>query len=120
MTLLWTLAAAAASDAKTVPAVDGGAGNCSAAFTVTDASGSPVYDAKIRVHIAYGFMYVRKLDLEVGTNVDGKARFDGLPQRTKRGLFFEASQADRTGSAFVDPDKTCKAELAITLQKKAP
>ena len=81
-----------APDPKSIPVVDGAIGACSVDFTVTDEAAAPVYAAKIKVHIAYGFMYARKLDLEVGTNVDGKARFTGLPDRVKRGLFFEASE----------------------------
>ncbi len=108
----------APADAKTVPVIDGGIGPCSAQFTVTDSAQAPVYAANIKVHIAYGFMYLRKLDLEIGTNASGQARFTGLPDRTKRGLFFQASEGDRTGSAFVDPAQTCKAELAIVLVKK--
>src|SRR6266550_2496219 len=61
----------------------------------TPAADAPVYAAKIKVHIAYGFMSAHKLDLEVGTNSDGKARFTGLPDHLKRGLFFEASEGDR-------------------------
>ena len=105
-------------DPKTVPVIDGGIGPCSVDFTVNDSNGAPVYDAKIRVHIAYGFMNLHKLDLEVGTNAAGKARFIGLPEKTKQGLFFRASQGDREGSAFDDPPKTCKAELTIALEKK--
>ena len=110
--------AASPLDPKTVPVIDGGIGSCSAEFTVTDAAQAPVYAAKISVHIAYGFMYLHKLDLEVGTNASGKARFTGLPDRTKQGLFFRASEGSREGSAFVDPSKTCKAELTIVLEKK--
>lgn len=106
------------ADPKSIPVIDGGIGPCAADFTVTDADGAPVYAAKIKVHIAYGFMYARKLDLEVGTNADGKARFSGLPERTKRGLFFEASEADRTGEAFVDPATTCKSQFTVALRKK--
>ncbi len=105
-------------DPKEVPVVDGGVGDCSADFTVNDPAGAPVYAAKIKVHIAYGFMYARKLDLEVGTNVDGKARFTGIPARVKNGLFFEASEADRTASAFDDPATTCKAQFTLVLRKK--
>ncbi len=105
-------------DPKTIPVIDGGIGPCSADFTVTDATTAPVYNAKIQVHIAYGFMYLHKLDLEVGTSASGKARFTGLPDRTKQGLFFRASENSREGSAFVDPAKTCKADLTITLEKK--
>jgi hypothetical protein len=105
-------------DPKSVPVVDGGIGSCSYDFTVTDTANAPVYAARIKVHIAYGFMYARKLDLEVGTNIDGKARFTGLPERTKRGLFFEASEGDRTANAFVDPAATCKSQFTVVLRKK--
>lgn len=110
----------AATDPKTVPVIDGSLGSCSADFTVTDEAGGPVYNAKIRVHIAYGFMNAHKLDLEVGTNADGKARFEGLPNKLKRGgLTFYASHDDQEGSAFVDPAATCKAQLTIPLRKPA-
>jgi len=104
-------------DPRSIPVVDGGIGPCTADFTITDADNKPVYLAKIKVHIAYGFMSTRKLDLEVSTNIDGKARFTGLPDRVKRGLFFEASEGDHTGNAFDDPSKTCQAQLAVTLRK---
>ena len=105
-------------DSKTVPVIDGAVGPCSADFTVTDSSSAPVYDAKIRVHIAYRFMNMHKLDLEVGTNADGKARFEGLPDRLKRGLYFYATQGDRSGEAFDDPANTCKAQFTVVLEKK--
>jgi hypothetical protein len=105
-------------DPHTIPVIDGGIGPCSADFTVTDAASAPVYDAKIRVHIAYGFMNTHKLDLEVGTNIDGKASVTGLPDRIKHGFYFHASQGDRTGEAFDDPANTCKAKFSITLHKK--
>jgi hypothetical protein len=106
------------SDPQPVPVVDGGIGPCTADFIVTDAAGAPVYAAKIKVHIAYGFMYARKLDLEVGTNSDGKARFVGLPDRVKHGLFFEASEGDRTASVFDEPATICKAQFTVALRKK--
>ena len=105
-------------DPKAVPVIDGGIGTCSAEFIVNDANGAPVYAAQIKVHIAYGFMYLRKLDLEVGTNADGKARFIGLPDRVKHGLYFEASEADRTAEAFDDPAATCKNQFTVVLRKK--
>lgn len=103
---------------KAVPVLDASIGPCSADFTVVDPAGAPVYAAKVKVHIAYGFMNVRKLDLELGTNIDGKARFTGLPDRLKHGLYFHASEGDRVGEAFDDPANTCKTQLIITLQKK--
>jgi hypothetical protein len=107
------------ADPKSIPVIDGGIGPCSADFTVTDATGAPVYDAKIRVHIAYRFMNAHKLDLEVGTNAAGKARFTGLPEKTKQGLVFHISEGSREGSVFDDPAKTCKATFTITLEKKS-
>ena len=107
------------ADPKSVPVIDGGIGPCTADFTITDAAGAPVYAATIRVHIAYGFMSAHKLDLEVGTNAAGKARFTGLPEKTKQGLFFTASEGAREGSAFDDPAKTCQASFTIALQKKS-
>jgi hypothetical protein len=105
-------------DPHAVPVLDGGAGPCSADFTITDSAGAPVYAAKIKVHIAYRFGSFHKLDLELSTNVDGKARVTGLPNRVKRGLNFQASEGDRTGEAAVDPSTTCNATLTIPLQKK--
>jgi hypothetical protein len=106
-------------DPKTVPVIDAAIGPCSADFIITDTAGAPVYAAKIKVHIAYGFMNARKLDLEIGTNADGKARFIGLPDRLKHGLYFEASEGDRSGQAFDDPANTCKAQFTVALRKKS-
>jgi hypothetical protein len=106
-------------DPKSVPVIDGGIGTCSVDFTVTDSAGAPVYAAKIKVHIAYGFLNARKLDLEVGTNAEGKARFTGLPDRLKHGgLYFEASEGDRSGEVFDDPAKTCKAQFTVVLRRR--
>jgi hypothetical protein len=111
--------AAAVADAHAVPALDGGIGPCSADFTITsDAAGTPVYGAKISVHVAYGFFSIRKLDLQVSTNIDGKARFTGLPDRIKHGIYFHASEGGRTGEAFDDPANTCKAQFTIVLENK--
>ena len=120
MLSLPSLRAQTAADPKSVPVIDGGIGPCSADFTITDAAGAPIYAATIRVHIAYRFLSAHKLDLEVGTNAAGKARFTGLPEKTKQGLFFHASEGTREGSAFDDPAKTCQANFTIALQKKSP
>jgi hypothetical protein len=98
-------------DPHEVPVMDGEAGPCSVGFTVTDVKGAPVYDARIRVHIAYGFAGVRRLDLEAATNVDGKTQFKGLPEKVKGGiLMFRASQGKRDGSATYDPAKSCSGQ----------
>lgn len=111
--------AASKPDPHSVPVIDGGLGPCTADFTITDTDSKPIYNAKISVRIAYGFLNAHKLDLEVGTNIDGKARFTGIPDRLKHGIFFQATDGERTGSAFDDPSNTCKAQFAITLRKPA-
>ena len=115
--ILISAAVAQAPDPHSVPAVDAGIGTCSADFTITDTDNKPVYAAKVKVHIAYGFMSAHKLDLEVGTNVDGKARVTGLPNRLKNGLLFEAFEGERTGNAFDDINKTCQSQFTIVLRK---
>jgi hypothetical protein len=117
LALLLTSALAQTPDPKSIPVIDGALGPCTADFTVTGTDNKPIYLAKIKVHIAYGFLSAHKLDLEVSTNVDGKARFTGLPTSVKRGLFFDASEGDRTGNAFDDPSKTCQAQFTVTLRK---
>ena len=91
-----------------VPVMDGEAGPCSVAFTVTDTTGRPVYDARIRVRIEYGFAGVRRLDLEGATNMDGKTQFKGLPKKVKGGVLeFHAMEGKREGAATYDPEKSC-------------
>jgi hypothetical protein len=109
--------AAEQAEAHAVPVLDGGIGHCTADITVTDANAAPVYAATVKVHIAYGFANARKLDLQLGTNVDGKARFTGLPDKIKHGFYFHATEGDREGEAFDDPTNTCKAQLPITIRK---
>ena len=106
------------NESKTISEVDGGLGPCTADFVITDSAGSPVYAASVRVHLAYGFMGLHKFDLEVGTNAEGKARFIGLPETPRQGLFFRASEGNREGAAFDNPSKTCKAQFTIVLRNK--
>jgi hypothetical protein len=106
------------ADPHAVPVVDGDAGPCSVVFTVTTGKGAPIYNAKLKVHVAYGFLGMRKLDLEVGTNVDGKARFQGLPRRLDHALHFLGSKDDLEGSAFYDPTSECDAMHRIVLLKQ--
>ena len=70
--------------AQPVPTIDGGLGRCSLELTVTTADGKPAAAASVKVHIAYGFGGFHKLDLEAGTNLDGKVKFMGLPSRVRR------------------------------------
>ncbi len=98
--------------------MDGSAGPCSLDLTVTGTDAKPAYAAIIKVHIAYGFAGIRRLDLEAGTNSDGKVKFTGLPARVHRPpLEFNASKDDLSGTATYDPFAECQAKHDITLAK---
>jgi hypothetical protein len=112
------LSAAPQPAAEKVPVMDGGAGPCSLELTVTGPDGKPVYAAILKVHIAYGFGGIRKLDLEAGINSDGKVKFTGLPARVRRPpLEFHASKDDLEGVAAYDPSDQCETTHDITLRK---
>ena len=98
--------------------MDGAAGPCSLELTVIGTDGKPVYAAIIKVHIAYGFAGIRRLDLEAGTNSEGKVKFTGLPAHVHRPpLEFNASKDDLSGTATYDPSAECQAKQNITLAK---
>jgi hypothetical protein len=104
-----------------VPVIDGEAGPCSLELTVTGPDGKPVYAAKVKVHIAYGFGGFHKLDLEAGSNSDGKLKFTGLPARVHRPpLEFEASKDDLEGAATYDPSSECQSKHDVTMSKRKP
>jgi len=97
---------------------DGGAGPCSAEFTVTGPDGKPVFAVLINVHIAYGFGGIRKLDMGVYTNQQGKGKFTGIPDKVKKPpLEFKASKDQLVGVAMVDPATECQAKHDIVLAK---
>ena len=101
-----------------VPTISGGMGPCTADFTVVDTSNKPVFDAKIHVKVKYGFMSKRDTDLEVGTNSDGRARMEGLPEKLKKPpMEFTISSGDLTKSVTNDPATNCHATFAVTLGK---
>lgn len=98
-----------------IPSISADMGNCSVLFTALTSDNKPIPDAKIQVRISYGFLGAHRLDLEVGTNVDGKARFEGLSGNLKRALFFRASKDKLRGTAAFDPAKTCAGEHTIVM-----
>jgi len=116
------LLSVAQSPNENVPVIQGGAGPCSLELTVRSADGKPVYAATVKVHIKYGFGGMRRLDLEAGTNSEGKVKFAGLPARVQRPpLEFHASKDEFEGVAAFDPSTECQGKHDITLAKsKAP
>jgi len=90
-------------------------GMCTADFTVTDADGKPVYAATVHVRIRYGFLGLKRMDLEVGTNSDGKARVEGLPLGGRR-LVYDITKDTRKTTVEQDLTTTCHAMHAVALK----
>lgn len=107
--------AAFAGDQKDIPSVDGGVGACTADFTVHDDASKPIYNAKINVTLHYGFMNLRKTELQVGTNSDGKARFTGLPNFPKKPLEFTIASGTVSKTITDDPSNNCNGTFDVTL-----
>jgi hypothetical protein len=100
------------------PVIKGGAGPCSLELKVVDGDGKPVYAATVKVHIAYRFGGFHKLDLEAGTDSDGKVTFTGLPQRVSHPpLEFRASKDDLMGMVSFDPVVECQSKQEIKIKK---
>src|SRR5256885_17169601 len=60
-----------------VPVIDGGIGPCYLELTVLGVDTKPVYNATVKVHITYGFGGFHHLDLQAGTNLEGKGECIG-------------------------------------------
>ena len=106
-----------AGNSPEVPVVDGKVGSCQADFTVKDQAGKPIYNATIKVTLRYGIFNKRKMDLEIGTNSDGKARMIGLPDSPKRPLEFQVTSGTASKSITDDPSATCTAVFEVTLSE---
>ena len=105
-------------DSSEVAVVKGDAGPCSADFQVSDSSGRGVYGVKIRIQIKYGFMGFHRLDATVGTNVDGKARIEGLPEQIKGVGEFKVVRGDQSKSLPFDPGVDCHARHEVVFGEK--
>lgn len=90
-------------------------GPCSADFTVTDAEAKPIYAAVVHVRIRYGFLGVKRMDLEVGTNSDGKARVEGLPEKGKP-LVYDVSKDGKKTTVEQNVAANCKALHQVSLK----
>jgi hypothetical protein len=105
-------------DSGEVTVVKAGAGSCTADFAVTNLSGKGIYDAKIRIQLRYGFMGLHRLDATVGTNFDGKARIEGLPEKIKGTAEFKISHGDQSKSLDYDPLADCHPRHEVILAEK--
>jgi hypothetical protein len=115
--IVWALAQQPAAPAA-VPdtaVLDARIGPCTAEFTVKDESGAPVYAAMIHVRVRYGFLNIKRADLEVGTNGDGRARIDGLPEKA-RVLQYDIKRGAQKGTAMQDVSMTCHGTYVVALK----
>jgi len=90
-------------------------GSCSAEFTVKDDAGKPVYGANVHVRVRYGFMGVKRADLDVGTSSTGKARIEGLPDKAKP-LEWEIQKEAKRASAEQLVEDNCNAKFDVTIK----
>jgi hypothetical protein len=116
--LIFPLTGAVAQEPLPVPVVDAHLGNCSADFTVVDERGTPIYDAKIDVSLRYGFMGLRRMSLQVGTNSQGKARVDGLPEKSDRTLRFEITSGSMLDTVLMTTQDQCNGTFKVVLVHK--
>jgi hypothetical protein len=100
------------------PQVSADAGPCWIAFTVTDAAHKPLYNAKIHTIVRYGFMSMRKTELELSTDANGKGKFTGLPQSVKRPLDFDITYRDMAKTVSHDPGTNCHQTMDVELGSK--
>lgn len=116
--IIATLITSAAVHAENeVPVIDAGMGSCTADITVMDSGHHAIYKANVSTRIRSGFAGLKKLDLEVGTNVDGRARFSGLPERPRDMLQFTADYQGRSNTVLLD-SPNCHAALSVFLPDK--
>jgi len=101
-----------------VAVMKGEAGPCTADFVVSDSVGKGVYGAKIRIQVKYGFGGFHRLDGIVGTNFEGKARFEGLPERIKGTAEFDITKGSQAKTVPYDPQVDCHARHEVTLGEK--
>jgi hypothetical protein len=100
---------------ENVPIVDAHIGGCSTTVTVVDREENPVYNAKVTVDIRYGFLGVRKMSLEVGTNSEGKATLAGLPEKPKSPLEFQVTSGSLSKKVLVDTTVKCRDSIRVKI-----
>jgi hypothetical protein len=106
------------ADTKTeakVPVISGDLGDCTAVIRVTNVKMKPMYNAKISVDIKYGFAGWHHTTLEIYTNVDGKARFEGLPRKSRGPLSFTVDYKGRATAVIVEPRDNCHGSYTAIL-----
>ena len=119
LSLLFSPGLSAAQQSVPVPQVNANLGPCTVDFTVSQSSNQPVFNAEISVKISYGFMGMKKMDLKVGTNNEGKARFVGLPEKVHNPpLAFVVSSKGLRKTVNYWPSVKCQARYAVVMDER--
>lgn len=113
--LLAVLTGLQAVTPQEVPVLKANLGDCSADFVVHGADAQPVYNATIHVRVRYGFMSLKRSDLEIGTNADGKARIEGLPAKAKP-LAYDVRKGEAKAEATQNVEEMCHAAFELMLE----
>jgi hypothetical protein len=117
LTLMWAAMAPASQQSVPIPQVNGNLGPCTVDFTVSEKADQPLFNAEISVRIAYGFMGVKKMDLKVGTNNEGRARFVGLPEKVRKPpLQFVVRAKGLTKTVDYWPSVKCQARYSVVME----
>lgn len=95
--------------------IKAGLGSCSSDFMVKDAAGQPAYAATVHVKIRYGLMHLKRMDLEVSTGPDGKARVEGLPAKA-RPLVYDIAKGDQKATVEQNLETSCQASHEVSLK----
>jgi len=101
-----------------VAVVDGHLGRCSADFTVIDKEQVLLYDAKIDVSFRYGFLRLRKMSLQVGTNSEGRAGVAGLPDKANQTFRFKITSGTMSKTILMHTFDRCNAVFEVVLDEE--
>jgi hypothetical protein len=115
--LIFAAMVPASQQSVPVPQVNANLGPCTVNFTVSEKANQPLFNAEISVRIAYGFMGVKKMDLKVGTNNEGRARFVGLPEKVRKPpLQFVVHAKGLTRTVDYWPSVKCQARYSVVME----
>ena len=91
-------------------------GPCSALISITGSDSKPVYGAKVTTRIQYGFLGIKKLDLEAFSGSDGLVKISNLPETLKKPMFIHIHTSEKEEMVEFKPDLRCHATFDVKLQ----
>ena len=106
---------------------DANLGKCSARFKVTDAEGSPLYNASVHLKIerhllrlassfTFGGIGWPDREVQVSTDSNGEARIGGLPESRKEALVFDVSKSRFMTLVVLAPESNCNPTFNVKLE----